>query len=268
MTAGCKNIIPTRPVYENTVQSFLYRKSFLLCFTFLFLISFGAEVEAQCPTIITTQPASQTVCSGGSVTFTVTTDATPDSYHWYLNGTEIVIQPASSNSTTFTINPVTPSDLGNYHVEILKSGCTNVVSSIATLSFYSALDPGSINTTGGSFCVGGNANIGGTSSPYGPATGGSPSYTYVWQESIGCTGTWTDITGANGTSYDPPAFASAGTYCYRRKVTDGCGTIAFTGFATFNVYADPISQTINPTPVSTSVCSGINISATDRKSVV
>ena len=80
------------------------------------------------------------------------------------------------------------------------------------------LSPGSINTTLRQFCVGGTTAIGGTNSPYGPATGGSGSYTYTWQMQEGCTGGWNDISGTNTTSYTPAA--PAVTTCYRRKVTD------------------------------------------------
>ncbi|TMI61229.1 MAG: immunoglobulin domain-containing protein, partial [Bacteroidetes bacterium] len=222
------------------------------------------NVNAQCPAVINTQPAPQTTGIGCSVSFNVNATGDPTvTYQWQLNGVNI----GGATASTYTIPSVNAGHAGNYTV-IVTAGCGTPVTSApaAVLTVNPALSPGSINTTGGNFCVGGNVNIGGTSSPYGPAAGGSPPYTYQWEESYqagaGCSGTWTPAGGINnGTSYDPLAFASAGTYCYRRKVTDACNTISYSGIATFNVYADPVSQTINPSLVSP-VCAGTNISAT------
>ena len=122
------------------------------------------------------------------------------------------------------------------------------------------LSPGSINTTLRQFCVGGTTAIGGTNSPYGPATGGSGSYTYTWQMQEGCTGGWNDIPGTNMTSYTPAA--PPVTTCYRRKVTDNvCNTDAFTDFKTFEIFEDPVSQDIIPSPANLTICSGTFVSA-------
>ena len=122
------------------------------------------------------------------------------------------------------------------------------------------LSPGSINTTLRQFCVGGTTAIGGTNSPYGPATGGSGSYTYTWQMQEGCTGGWNDIPGTNMTSYTPAA--PAVTTCYRRKVTDNvCNTDAWTDFKIFEIFEDPVSQNIIPSPANFTICSGTFVSA-------
>jgi len=129
------------------------------------------------------------------------------------------------------------------------------------LTVHPVLLPGSINTTLRQFCVGGTAAIGGTSSPYGPATGGSGSYTYTWQLQEGCAGGWNDIPGTNTTSYTPAA--PPVTTCYRRKVTDNvCSTEANTDFKRFEIFEDPVSQNIVPSPANLTVCSGTFISAT------
>jgi hypothetical protein len=122
------------------------------------------------------------------------------------------------------------------------------------------LSPGSINTTLREFCVGGTTAIGGTNSPYGPATGGSGSYTYTWQLQEGCAGGWNDIPGTNTTSYTP--VAPTVTTCYRRKVTDNvCNTDAFTDFKRFEIFEDPVSQNIIPSPANLTICSGTFVSA-------
>jgi hypothetical protein len=182
----------------------------------------------------------------------------------------VTLSFTSSGSVTAASNQTLTGAVFGIGTSTIIWKATDNCSSTTTCSFsvtvYGPLTPGSINTGGGNFCVGGNTNIGGTSAPYGPATGGNPPLVYQWEESYqagpGCSGTWAIASGVNnGTSYDPPGFASPGTYCYRRKVTDGCGNSVYSGTATFNVYADPVSQTINPSPASP-VCEGTNISAT------
>jgi hypothetical protein len=126
---------------------------------------------------------------------------------------------------------------------------------------HSELLPGLINTTLRQFCTGGTAAIGGANPPYGPATGGSGSYSYTWQMQEGCSGAWNDIAGTNTTSFTPAAPPI--TTCYRRKVTDlVCNKDSFTDYKRFEIYEDPVSQTIVPFPSNLRVCAGIPISAT------
>ena len=58
---------------------------------------------------------------------------------------------------------------------------------------------------------------------------GSPSTlswaTYQWQQSVGCTGSYVDIFGANSADYDPPVGLTQNT-CFRRLVTTNCSSIA------------------------------------------
>ncbi len=137
----------------------------------------------------------------------------------------------------------------------------DTVSCSRSLNVYAELSPGSINTTLRQFCFGGTAVIGGTNPPYGPATGGSGSYVYIWQMQEGCSGVWNDIPGADTTSCTPPA--PPVTTCYRRKVTDTvCDSESFTATKRFEIFEDPVSQTIVPLPGNLVVCAGFPISAT------
>jgi hypothetical protein len=186
------------------------------------------------------------ICSGNSTSWSA-----PDSmatYYW-----------TGPSGFTASTRDITINVAGEYTVTISDSNGTTHCS--RNLTVFPVLLPGSINTTLRQFCVGGTAAIGGTSSPYGPATGGSGSYNYVWQMQEGCTGGWTDIPGTNMTSYTP--VAPAVTTCYRRKVTDLiCTTEEFTSFKRFEIFEDPVSQNIIPLPPNLIVCSGIPISAT------
>jgi len=140
---------------------------------------------------------------------------------------------------------ITVSTTGTY--TLIISDINGTASCSGNLSVNPELLAGTINTTLRQFCEGGTAAIGGTNSPYGPATGGSGSYNYTWQLQTGCTGAWTDIPGTNMTSYTPAAPPE--TTCYRRKVTDLiCNNEAWTDYKRFEIFEDPVSQTIVPQP--------------------
>lgn len=80
------------------------------------------------------------------------------------------------------------------------------------------------------------------------------SYTYQWQQDPGCTGTWSNIAGANGLTYSPGVLTQ--TTCFRRMTTDGCGT----------TYSNTVTITVNPAPAITAmtatICSGATFTAT------
>ncbi len=164
--------------------------------------------------------------------------------------------PAGFSSTN---REITISTEGEYLLTVMDA--TGTSSCSRRLSVFSELKPGSINTTLKQFCTGGTAAIGGTTSPYGPATGGSGSYTYTWQFQQECTGDWIDIPETNVTSYTP--VGPAVTTCYRRKVTDDiCGTETFTGSKMFMIFSDPVSQDIDVIPSTLTVCAGTAVYAT------
>ena len=155
-----------------------------------------------------------------------------------------------------TVTNVDAGDAGTYSVTATVNGCTSAAAT-TTVVLGAALDPGAINTTGGTFCVNWSATINSTA----PATG--QGLVYLWQRSDGCTGSWIAALGTNNNvNYTPPNFPSPGTYCYRRLVTDACGNSEFTATATYTIVADLTSQTVNPTPNVAAVCAGISVSAT------
>lgn len=164
--------------------------------------------------------------------------------------------PSGFNAIT---RDITVSTGGVYTVTISDLNGTNNCS--RTLNVNTELTPGSINTTLRQFCVGGTTPIGGTNTPYGPATGGSGTYIYTWQMQEGCAGGWIDIPETNTTSYTPVAPPT--TTCYRRKVIDiVCNTESFTGSKRFEIFDDPVSQTILPQPSIPAVCANSPVSAT------
>jgi hypothetical protein len=125
--------------------------------------------------------------------------------------------------------------------------------SISLVNVTSGLSGGSISFGGvTTACNGYNPPAFGNTSA---ASGGSSasvnngSTTYQWQLNAG------NISGATGTTYDPPAL-SPGTYTYRRRVTDKCGSLAYSNSYTFTVTADPTASISGGG--ATTGCSGLD----------
>lgn len=84
---------------------------------------------------VATQPVSQTIELGKTVTFSITISGTADSYQWYKatssTATGTVISGATSKSYTFT---PTAADHGTYYYCVVKRSSTTSTSSRASLS--------------------------------------------------------------------------------------------------------------------------------------
>ena len=106
--------------------------------------------------VIKTQPQSQTVTVGATVSFSVVAGGTPaPTYQWYFGGTAI----GGATNATLTLGNVQASDAGNYSVAVSNSAGT-VSSAPATLTVNSAPQPSSSGGGGGGggapslwFCV-------------------------------------------------------------------------------------------------------------------
>lgn len=97
--------------------------------------------------LITSNPSSQTVNSGGNAVFTVTAVGSPTlSYQWYRNGA-----PVGANSNTFVDIGVNSSYNGNTYYCVVSGsvgGTTSATSTTATLTVEFAPTIGSISVNG------------------------------------------------------------------------------------------------------------------------
>jgi hypothetical protein len=88
-----------------------------------------ATLIVNAPPLITTEPQSQTVTVGQSVSFSVVASGTePLSYQWSLNGTALV----GATNSALTLNTVQPADAGSYTVGVTNFA-GSVTSAVATL---------------------------------------------------------------------------------------------------------------------------------------
>lgn len=88
-----------------------------------------ASISVLSPPVITQQPQSQSITSGGVSFAVVATGAGPLAYQWRFNGVNI----KSATGTKYTISSVKSSDYGNYSVLVTNSA-GSVVSATAVLS--------------------------------------------------------------------------------------------------------------------------------------
>src|SRR5439155_15534161 len=92
---------------------------------------------------ITSQPASQTVTSGQTATFSVTaTGAAPLSYQWQMNGTAI----SGATSASYTTPATTAADNGDQFTVVVSNAAGSMTSNAAVLTVTSALVAPTITT--------------------------------------------------------------------------------------------------------------------------
>jgi hypothetical protein len=192
--------------------------------------------------IVSTQPVSQTLCSGANVTFTVVADANGDplSFQWRKNGVNIGGATSTTTSSSLTLNNITAAAAANY--DVLISGpagytCSSVQSAVAVL----IVNP--LPTISGTLtvCEGATTQLSG--SP-------SPAAVNPWVSSNTAVATISTTGLVSG--------ISAGTTVITYTNTNGCITTATVLVnVTPNVVATNTTQTIcSPSAIATMVLSG------------
>lgn len=100
----------------------------------------GGDTSTPAPVILS-QPASQTVAAGSSVTLTVSTAANDGTYQWYKNGALI----EGATGASYMISPVSTADSGTYYVVVTNS-FGSVTSQSATVTITTTSTGGSVVT--------------------------------------------------------------------------------------------------------------------------
>ncbi|MEY2692723.1 MAG: hypothetical protein RIT03_1113, partial [Bacteroidota bacterium] len=192
-------------------------------------------------TAITSQPASATICSTASNTFTIATSGTTPTYQWQVstNAGSSFTDISGETAASLTVSGLTASNSGNQYRCVL-SGTIN--SDPATLTVYNVV---AISTQPVSQTVCSNATSGGFSVS---ATGSN--LTYQWQVSANAGSTWTNVSGATSDSLSFTSFTNVmNGYQYRVTVSGSSPCAAVTSDAvTLNVTGVAVSTT------SSSIC--------------
>ena len=199
--------------------------------------------------VVTTNPASQSVAAGASVTFTAAATGTPKpAVQWQVssNNGSTFSKIAGATSTSYTLTAAA-SQSGYEYRAVFSNSLSTVDSTAATLKVSAPLvNPYNVPAvTINPASQGVNA---GTTVIFTAAASGSPTPTVQWQSSTNGL-TWANIAAATKTSYSLTATAGLSGSMYRAVFTNSVGT-ATTSSAVLTVYMPPA---ITTNPVSKSV---------------
>lgn len=207
--------------------------------------------------VIGVQPANQTVCAGGTATFSVGAEG---SYQWQVstdggityNNVPVGSPYTGITTSTLTITPVTAA-MNNYRYRCIVStlcGSTTSNAGILTVNTAPAITAHPANA---SVCTGANNTF--------TVTATGTNLTYQWQLSTsGCAGPWNDIPAATTSSYTLTGItAGQNNTGYRVVVSGSCAPTATSNCALLTVVS---SVTITSQPADQTICAGSNASFT------
>ncbi|MEM7167509.1 MAG: immunoglobulin domain-containing protein, partial [Planctomycetota bacterium] len=203
-------------------------------------ISAGASVSVQSPPALVTQPTSQGVCLGDSVTISVSaTGSIPLQFQWRLDGSNL----PGENAPGLTIPAATVADAGSYDC-VITNPCGSVVSTTAVLDVGV---PAAISTdpTGLTICDGDPAS-------FTVVASGTAPISYQWRRN------GTMLPGATSAVFALASATTADAGAYDCVATNACGT-ATSVPANLVVRTSPV---VTADPTGGSECLGGNFTLT------
>jgi hypothetical protein len=196
---------------------------------------------------INTQPISQALCQGGTVTFTVAATGAL-TYQWQksTDGGVNWFDVAGATGTSYTIVNAQLSDAAQYRSKTTgQCNITNSNAAVLTVNTPPAITAQPQDVT---LCVGSNNAF--------SVTANGAGLTYQWQSAPSCAGPWTNIAGATSATLNVTATV---TTSYRCIINGTCTPAATSNCATLTVVTSVI---ITQQPANVAVCEGSNTSFT------
>jgi hypothetical protein len=189
---------------------------------------------------VSSNPHSQTVNAGQTATFTAAAGGNPTpTVQWQVstNGGSTFSNIAGATSTTLTVSATTASQNGNVYRAVFTNSVGTATTGNATLTVrYAPV----VNSGPSSQTVTAGQSVSFTAS-----AAGNPTPAVQWQVSTNGGSTWTNISGATGTTFTiASATAGQNGYEYRAVFTNSLGSTA-TAAATLTVQFAP-AVTTNP----------------------
>ncbi|MET0623280.1 MAG: immunoglobulin domain-containing protein [Pyrinomonadaceae bacterium] len=207
------------------------------------LTSNPAALTVITPPTITTQPASQTVNAGQTVTFNVAASGTaPFSYQWQKNGSDI----AGATAASLTLSNVQDGDAVSYSV-VVSNAAGSATSGGAVLT---VITPPTITTQP----AGQSAPLGSNVSFTVAASGTSP-FNYQWKKDGG------DIAGANSDTHSLSNVQDADAATYTVVVSNAAGAATSVGAALAVITPPSISLQPEPQTVNAGATANFFVSA-------
>ncbi|MBX2903562.1 MAG: immunoglobulin domain-containing protein [Chitinophagales bacterium] len=192
---------------------------------------------------ISQQPTNQTVCSGGTLTFSVVgTGGNNTTYQWWQNGIAI----SGATSATYTVSPATTVLNGSMFWVVISGSCGSVTSNSVSVTVNTATAITQQPQANVSVCVGSTLSLN-------VAVAGS-SVTYQWKKN------GSNLPGATSATYSAPVTSTAQAGNYTVAIGSACGSLnSDTAVVVVN---DTVS--ITQQPVGATLCEGsaLNLSVT------
>ncbi|WP_370086304.1 RHS repeat-associated core domain-containing protein [Ekhidna sp.] len=145
-----------------------------------------------------------------------------------------------SGASGATYDPPPLASTTEFRRQIYSCGETKH-SNIVTVTVRASLNAGTI-TNAQTVCAGEDPSVIGSSSS---ASGGDNSYTYQWQQKPEG-GSWSNLSGATGLTYDPPVLAQTTDY---RRMVQSCGETVYSNVITINSHPSLTAGTVSGSQV-------------------
>ncbi len=206
------------------------------------LTSSAATLAVTVPPNITTQPVAQTVCAGGSASFSVIAGGLgPFTYQWRKGGVNI----AGATASTYTIPTVSGSDAAIYDV-IVTGGCSPGVQSSGATLIVNPLPSITTQPIAQTVCSGATASFQVVAAGAGPLT-------YQWRKNT------VNIPGATFATLTVDSVEAAHVGSYDVVVSGFCAPPVTSSAVALALKPPPA---ITTHPVAQTVCSGSPASLT------
>jgi len=211
-------------------------------------------VTVSAPPNINTHPLDKTICDGDPTTFTVAADGAT-SYQWQMDtgaGFNNISGGVYTNETTATLSISNVSGLNGYLYRVNVTNAYGTVSSNSAVLSVNSVSGGSI-ATAQTICYDGDP----AAFTESLASSGTGTLTYQWQSKTN--GSYSGISGATSTTYDPPSGLTT-TTTYRRVTTSTLNSVGCT--ANSNEIIVTVTTTSAPTGSATQTfCAGTTVAS-------
>lgn len=198
---------------------------------------------------IAAQPADQSVVAGADASFAVTATGTSLNYQWQSSaGGSIWTDVIGATAPTLTLSAVALADSGRGFRVVVSNATGSVTSNAVVLMVHAASAVPIITAQPSAVSV-----VAPNPATFTVGASGAPAPTFQWQQSIDAGLTYTDISGAAGSSFTTPATSSGDSgKLYRVHVINPVGDV-FSSSVALTVDTTAVPPVIGTQPISQAV---------------